>query len=309
MKKPTQKKKSYKTKKKALRYNLIRSWLLSHRRVIALAFILIIALFGAWKITATSADTTNLSYEGCFIRGRKWEGFTVCTSTCKDAAAPAVANPVGYMYCSKAVSTTIGESKCNSLGRQFVGTVGCARRWQQTNTKDALQCLDNADTYRDANPYDYCGGALSSNWAWPVPGTRQLGISAWGETNSRGVHKGIDIGISGGGSLNYKVVAAHAGKVTQSYNSGACGQSIVIKARDTPYWQGYQHLSTEGVRVKVGDVVNAGQEIGKIGTAGGSTCGSSLFYHLHFSVENGDWISFYSSPLSNSINPLKVLPD
>jgi murein DD-endopeptidase MepM/ murein hydrolase activator NlpD len=150
----------------------------------------------------------------------------------------------------------------------------------------------------------------SQGWVWPVPDVESLGTLDYGESGSKGVHKGIDIGESGGKSLGKTVVAAHAGTVERVWGqSDDCGAYVSIKASGTNYYAAYQHLAGNSITVKAGDQVTAGTPVGKIGKQGGSTCGSSGFYHLHFSVESSPGVvSAYADPFPNgTINPLTVL--
>lgn len=155
-------------------------------------------------------------------------------------------------------------------------------------------------------------GPSRDGWVWPVPGVKQMGILAYGESGSKGVHKGIDIGISGGGALGKTVVAAHDGKVVYTGGeSDACGAYVVIKATGTNYYAAYQHVAN--IKVDKDQEVTAGTPIAEIGRQGGSTCGSSGFYHLHFSVETifsaGHPVSTYADRHPHgTINPLSVLP-
>lgn len=294
-------------KKKSSRQSKIKRYLFGRSRMFyTLAALLVLAFagYGAWQLTKSHADTYGLTFDQCVIRGRTWGGTNgLCTDNCQSGAGPWIKNDNEYGYCGAAISETIGPDKCDSLGRKFVGAIGCARRWQQTRQAGALQCQAGSDTYYIA-AYDYCDDL--SGWVWPLPATHRV-TTRWGQDTSRGIHKGIDIGDVGG-DLYAHVVAAHSGTVTQIFDSGACGLMMVIKARNTDYWQGYQHLQVGSQQVSVGEFVHAGEYVARVGKAGGSTCGTAGFYHLHFSVEKGNWISYYSSPLSNSINPFNVLP-
>jgi murein DD-endopeptidase MepM/ murein hydrolase activator NlpD len=167
------------------------------------------------------------------------------------------------------------------------------------------------DTYTPTSSYDYCTNATVSQtvngWAWPVPASKVVG-SYYTELNTKGVHKGIDIGELSGQTYQENIVAAHDGTVTKSWSDIYCGQMMVISASGTPYYQGYQHIIPSSVVVGVGTVVKAGQPLGKVGKYGATTCGGpDTFYHLHFSVEKGNWLSYYSSPLTNSVDPCTVL--
>ncbi len=158
---------------------------------------------------------------------------------------------------------------------------------------------------------DIISGVSKDGWVWPVPSVTSLGTLGYGQSGSKGVHKGIDIGISGGAALGRDVVAAHDGTVGRIWGQDSrCGTYISIKATGTEYYAAYQHVAPDGIKVKVGDTVKAGQVIAKIGEQGGSTCGSPKFYHLHFSIESKPAIvSEYADPFPNgTVNPLSVLP-
>jgi len=161
---------------------------------------------------------------------------------------------------------------------------------------------------------DESGLIGGDGWTWPVPGVKSLGILPYGSPGSRGIHKGIDIGISGGAALGRPVVAAHGGTVERVWGQGeSCGAYISIKAEGTKYYAAYQHVDGSSIAVKAGDTVQKGQPIARIGRQGGTPapvgCGSSLFYHLHFSIEsNPGSVSAYADPFPNgTLDPLKVI--
>ena len=85
-------------------------------------------------------------------------------------------------------------------------------------------------------------------------------------------HYGIDLANSTGTN----VVAADGGVVTRACMAGSYGNLIVIDHQNGTSTR-YAHLSA--FNVKVGDVVQKGQSIGKIGSTGRSTGP-----HLHFEV-------------------------
>lgn len=153
----------------------------------------------------------------------------------------------------------------------------------------------------------------SGEIAWPVPGVAQMGSLPYGSKGSRGVHKGIDIGISGGGALGKPVVATHSGVVSRVWGAGdRCGEYISIKVDSENYYAAYQHVAN--ISVKTGDTVKAGQQIAVIGRQGGTAgaygCGSGGFYHLHYSIESSPgMVSAYADPFPNGTkDPLKILP-
>ena len=90
--------------------------------------------------------------------------------------------------------------------------------------------------------------------------------------HGRELHSGLDMAASSGTAIR----AALAGTVTKSYFSSSYGNYTVID-HGNGMTTAYAHQSAR--LVKVGDVVTAGQVIGKVGSTGNSTGP-----HLHFEV-------------------------
>lgn len=118
-----------------------------------------------------------------------------------------------------------------------------------------------------------------------IPPIPQAGVTRWplkGEITSRfgyrrlrisgtNMHYGLDIdGVTGD-----PIKAAASGVVTHSGWQGGYGYLVVIENGNTEYY--YAHASA--LLVNVGDIVEAGQVIAKVGATGQST-GS----HLHFEI-------------------------
>lgn len=126
----------------------------------------------------------------------------------------------------------------------------------------------------------------TSRLLWPVPG-HDVGSGSGSKFGMRlhpikkvmKMHNGIDIPAPGGTSIK----AAADGEVTvNAYQAGGAGNYIKIK-----HGQGletvYMHMQSKSP-LSVGTKVTSGQEVGKVGTTGGSTGN-----HLHFEVhENGE---------------------
>lgn len=122
---------------------------------------------------------------------------------------------------------------------------------------------------------------------WPVPGHTSL---------SQGYHNGNAIDISDGSIAGANVVAAMGGKVTHIYLCGTqhlgqtsdCngfGTGLVIAGDDGRIYQ-YAHMQANSIpgSVYYGAYVNAGQQIGKVGTTGNSSGN-----HLHFGISLGNY--------------------
>lgn len=128
---------------------------------------------------------------------------------------------------------------------------------------------------------------------WVIPCSYTVVTSAWGyrthpiSGKPNVFHNGVDLA---GGNINGKpVYATRAGVITFAGWNGNGGWTIKIDHLDG-YSSYYMHLSA--YNVKVGDYVVAGQQIGKVGSTGGSTGP-----HLHFEIrKNG-----------NSLNPMNFI--
>ena len=86
-------------------------------------------------------------------------------------------------------------------------------------------------------------------------------------------HKGIDYGTHG---KHLPAISISDGKVSRAEWAGAWGNLVVIRLGDTEYY--YAHLKE--IKVRVGDVVEVGTEVGLIGTSG-----KSSGIHLHLGVK------------------------
>lgn len=123
----------------------------------------------------------------------------------------------------------------------------------------------------------YVGEASDYGFLWPAPSCHSVS-SPYGWRSS-GWHNGIDLVKYGGGALGTPVIAAKSGRVevVQRSNSGY-GNMVLINHGDG-YKTRYAHMVKGSITVSVGDYVEAGQTIGKVGSTGNSTGP-----HLHFEV-------------------------
>ncbi len=177
---------------------------------------------------------------------------------------------------------------------------------QITSSLDITESPSDAQTGATIQPVSTDPNAVldatSDGWTWPIAGATYKNISLnWGVSASKGIHKGIDIPKPEG----TPVLAATSGTVVESYWTSDCGGMIRISVDGSSpaRWTTYQHTAlTASDLPKKGSHVTMGQVIGHVG----KYCGSG--FHLHFGVEVTDAMSYYSSPLSMSDNPLKYLP-
>lgn len=110
---------------------------------------------------------------------------------------------------------------------------------------------------------------------WPVPGYQKsgsVGPRVHPIYGYNSCHTGIDIGSPSGTSVK----ASGAGTVAAITNGGPYGRAVLLVHADglTTF---YAHLSGESVNV--GQSVDAGQEVGKVGSTGWSTGP-----HLHYEI-------------------------
>ncbi len=124
-------------------------------------------------------------------------------------------------------------------------------------------------------------GAVS--FKWPCPGfytvTSPFGYRYHPISGQWKLHGGTD--IAGRGISNTPARAAAAGKVIVSTYNGSYGNYVMVyhgkAANGSEYATLYAHMWS--CSVDVGDYVQAGDELGKIGSTGSSTAP-----HLHFEV-------------------------
>jgi murein DD-endopeptidase MepM/ murein hydrolase activator NlpD len=133
----------------------------------------------------------------------------------------------------------------------------------------------------------YTGGQLK----WPVPDsdriTSYFGIRIHPITRRKHTHSGLDIG----GPSGMTIVAAASGEVILAQWYGGFGNTVIIEHKDG-FRTLYAHIRRGGIKVKVGETVDAGEKIAEIGSTGSSTGN-----HLHFGV--------YVD--SNAVDPLPYL--
>jgi len=127
--------------------------------------------------------------------------------------------------------------------------------------------------------------APASGWAWPLLGrvTQRFGQSL----TKYGYHEGLDIDGDTGDSVR----AARAGRVTLAGKGDSCGGIQVHLDHGGGIETWYRHLSA--LSVKVGQQVERGQVVGRVGDTG-----CSLGSHLHFGVRRS----------GTFVDPLLYLP-
>jgi murein DD-endopeptidase MepM/ murein hydrolase activator NlpD len=126
------------------------------------------------------------------------------------------------------------------------------------------------------------GEISQTGWARPVGGyiSSQYGWRINPVTHQRQFHTGVDLAGMGCGAT---IVAAHDGVVTYAGWYGSWGYYVAIDHGDGT-GTGYAHIQPGGIGVRIGQNVDPGQPIAKVGSTGQSTgC------HLHYIVRvNGN---------------------
>lgn len=119
------------------------------------------------------------------------------------------------------------------------------------------------------------GQLTDQPWALPVAGRITDGFGPRPDRPVAGVspyHEGTDLATACGTPIH----AATAGAVVQAGWNGTYGNWILLEHGDG-IQTGYAHIENGGIEVAIGDTVDAGQEIARVGSTGAATgC------HLHF---------------------------
>lgn len=149
----------------------------------------------------------------------------------------------------------------------------------------AVAAEEEAESARIERELSGGGGSGQYNgvMAWPVPGfyrvSSPFGYRIHPIFKTRKMHTGIDVGRSGGKSIDgAAIVAAGDGTVIYAGYRGGYGNTIMIDHGDGVVTL-YAHQRSGGMKVGVGESVKKGDRIGTVGSTGYSTGP-----HLHFEV-------------------------
>ncbi|WP_166082284.1 M23 family metallopeptidase [Erysipelothrix anatis] len=185
----------------------------------------------------------------------------------------------------------------------------------QSQTFDAVAKSYYVDVQTDSMR-KYCVSGVEG-----LPAQKPYTITGWFPTynkdGSGGYHDGIDLGLTIGTPLfaitRAEVVLTGTGCANDGSLSNRCGGSgsngmngisgfgnfVILKIPDTKIYIAYAHLTAP--LVKVGDIVEANQQIGLSGNSGKSTGP-----HLHFVISEGE--SMYDVINSTKVkNPCEIV--
>lgn len=142
------------------------------------------------------------------------------------------------------------------------------------------------------------GSVNPDGWAFPTTDEAIL-TSGFGPRGGE-MHRGIDL-AQPGDATGKPIFAAREGEVIASGPADGFGNWIVIKHEvdGRRYDSVYGHMFSDGLFVRVGDSVTAGQEIGAIGNSGQSTGP-----HLHFEIWDGGHHGFVTG---SAIDPEPIV--
>lgn len=120
---------------------------------------------------------------------------------------------------------------------------------------------------------------------WKYPVALDFNIISDFQTSDRPDHQGVDL-VSGSNrpTLGATIYAAYGGKVVEAGQASGHGNWIIIEHEidGKTISTVYSHMFTDGIKVKKGDTVRAGDPIAVVGSSGDATGP-----HLHFEVWSG----------------------
>lgn len=188
-------------------------------------------------------------------------------------------------------SDTSGSSSNSSLSN-YTQTSSNISYWWPIGSSETR--TENGVTYADGEPVGY---AVKSEF-----GTRNDPY-----TGNKASHSGLDIAPLSGDYGTVNVIAAKSGTVIRVNNDPTCesnslnescngsgyGNYVEIEHQDGNTTL-YGHMHKNTITVSVGDIVDQGQVIGKVGSSGRSTG-----MHLHFEVREN----------SIAVNPLNYISE
>lgn len=158
-----------------------------------------------------------------------------------------------------------------------------AKNWNDTLDGQAPGLTGGSE---DAFGSGAVGDVGEDGWAYPT--TPDATISSPYGPRGGAFHYGSDVAQSGSAE-GKPIFAARDGKVIAAGPASGFGQWIVLQHEENGERVDtvYGHMWPDGVFVRQGDTVRAGQEIGKIGNNGQSSGA-----HLHFEIWKGGHTSF-----------------
>ena len=157
----------------------------------------------------------------------------------------------------------------------------------------------------DQKVYSYGG----LQWVWPAPGCDELTSVVGNRKHPKygdvRKHSGLDIVKKSGVTEGNNILAASSGKVIYAGRNGSSTSgygNLIEILHSNGFSTRYGHMYDSGVMVNLGETVQIGQVIGKIGSFGESTGP-----HLHFEVRTG--VSEEPGQYGTIMDPLEIFTD
>jgi biotin carboxyl carrier protein len=173
---------------------------------------------------------------------------------------------------------------------------------------DAMDEESDGSTPGTSGVTDGVSGAVSSDgWAYPTTPDAKM-TSGFKDPGRGDNHLGVDLAQDG--AAGKPIFAASDGKVVAAGPADGFGNWIIVQhdVGGKRYDSVYGHMFDDGVLVKVGDTVKAGQQIGKIGYNGSVSPPGPGGAHLHFEIWEGGRFDGHAIDPAPIINGAKTAP-
>lgn len=197
----------------------------------------------------------------------------------------------------KAVRETVGMILLNSEGKPEIINNRGVFGYRDVDQKEWIEMAENGSTYEQILAYAYPNGKININkctvtatgWALPLDepwnfnscfGTRIDPI-----THKKSYHSGVDLGKPKDSPI-YTIGDGVIAAVVPASRGGSLGNYVKVD-HGNGYVSIYGHMNKHFEGLEVGDIVNAGQQIGYVGSTGRST-GNHLHLMVQYNGENID---------------------
>ena len=139
--------------------------------------------------TSLNVGTYTVSLQerkGCVLSGRKWDSDkNDCLPQCRAGAN--LKTEGNKRFCQGFVNIDNDAQKCvQKLHRYYIKGLGCSRRADQDNTKDANQCVPGYPNYVASGNVDYCDAPAAPSGGGNAPGNSTPAVNNAGGNASQG---------------------------------------------------------------------------------------------------------------------------
>lgn len=202
----------------------------------------------------------------------------------------------------KAVRETVGMILLNDEGKPEIVNNRGVFGYRDVDQKEWIKMAENGSTYEQILAYAYPNGKININkctvtatgWALPLDEPWKMN-SCFGTrtdpfTHQQSYHNGVDLGKPKDSPI-YSIGDGVIAAVVPESRGGSLGNYVKVD-HGNGYISIYGHMNKHFEGLQVGDIVNAGQQIGYVGTTGRSTGN-----HLHL------WIQYNGK----DVNPIELV--